>query len=158
MNSKEMTEIQFEELTQKMEQVVKQAVDQAVKQAVEPLIAENQQLRTKVEQLNEQIATTPKTRISLAKAAHMIGKAEATIRTLAQAGKLPSHKVGNHRIFYQEEIIEWMHGKQNKDKKEEEKKETPVATPKSSKDRLHPKYSLAPTAPKQRRRAKPVNR
>ncbi|MFR9502042.1 MAG: helix-turn-helix domain-containing protein [Rikenellaceae bacterium] len=157
MNSKEMTEIQFEELTQKMEQVVKQAVDQAVKQAVEPLLAENQELRTKVEQLNKQIATTPKTRISLAKAAHMIGKAEATIRTLAQAGKLPSHKVGNHRIFYQEEIIEWMHGKQNKNKKEENK-ETPVATPKSSKDRLQPKYSLAPTAPTQRRRAKPVNR
>ncbi len=38
-----------------------------------------------------------------------------------------------------------------------QKQTTPIETHKFSNDRLHPKFGLAPSAPKQRRRAKAVN-
>ena len=154
MNSKEMTETELKELKQAMELTIEQTMVQRMEPIIAPIMAELQKVRAELQQLKEQPATPTKTIISLYAASQLIGKAVATIRTLAQAGKLPSHKVGKHRIYYKEELIEWMHGKCEQT---EGRKEIPAATPKRSDGPLSAKDRLAPTLAQRGRRAKPVH-
>lgn len=167
MNSKEMTEIQLEELKKAMELTIEQSTMQVMMQAMEPILApimaafqkqdvEIQELKAEINRLREQPpASAPtKTRITLFQAAELLGKAVTTIRTLAQSGKIPSHKVGKHRLYYKEDLIEWMN---STPEEKEKKQDSPIETPESINGRPHPKFGLAPSAPKQRRRAKAVN-
>ncbi len=165
MNGKEMNEIQLEELKKAMELTIEQTTMQGMMQAMEPILApimaafqkqdvEIQELRAEVKLLREQPPVPTKTRISLYEASKLLGKAVATIRTLGQSGTIPSHKVGNHRIYYKEELIEWMHGTPaNKEKKQA----APIEIPKRSDGPLHPKDRLAPTLTQRGRRSKPVH-
>ncbi len=160
-----MTEIQLEELKKAMELTIEQSTMQVMMQAIEPILApimaafqkqdvEIQELKAEINRLREQPPVFTKTRITLFQAAELLGKAVTTIRTLAQSGKIPSHKVGKHRLYYKEDLIEWMN---STPEEKEKKQDSPIEALESINGRPHPKFGLAPSAPKQRRRAKAVN-